>query len=187
MGGVMVRNASKSSFVKDVKSKKYLDPILVELKQSVLKKSVEGFSQGEDGVLRYEDQLCVPDVDGLREKILEEAHISWYSSHPGATKMYRDLREVYWWKYMKKDIAIFVAKCPNCQQFKGYSIYFTLLEVIQKGLGTKVMLNMTFHPQTDGQAERTIQTLEDMLWACVIDFKGDVGLWLFGLRWVKLL
>ncbi|KAH0644897.1 hypothetical protein KY284_032781 [Solanum tuberosum] len=43
----------------------------------------------------------------------------------------------------------------------------------QKGLGTQVNLSITFHPQMDGQAERTIQTLEDMLRACVIDFKGS--------------
>ncbi|WMV54862.1 hypothetical protein MTR67_048247 [Solanum verrucosum] len=43
----------------------------------------------------------------------------------------------------------------------------------QKGLGTKVKLSTTFHPQTDGQAECTIQIIEDMLRACVIDFKGN--------------
>ena len=42
----------------------------------------------------------------------------------------------------------------------------------QKGFGTQVMLSLSFHQQTDGQAERTIQTLEDMLRVCVIDFKG---------------
>ena len=43
----------------------------------------------------------------------------------------------------------------------------------QKSLGTQVKLSTAFHPQTDGQAARTIQTLEDMLRACVIDFRGN--------------
>ncbi|WMV25201.1 hypothetical protein MTR67_018586 [Solanum verrucosum] len=69
-GGVMVHNGLKSSFVVDVKAKQGLDLILVELKESVLKKSVEAFSQLGDGVLRYQGRLCVPNVDNLREKIV---------------------------------------------------------------------------------------------------------------------
>ena len=43
---------------------------------------------------------------------------------------------------------------------------------MQKELGTRVDLSTAFHPQTDGQSERTIHVLEDMLRACVIDFGG---------------
>ncbi|GJU15366.1 putative reverse transcriptase domain-containing protein [Tanacetum coccineum] len=46
----------------------------------------------------------------------------------------------------------------------------------QKALGTDVSMSTAYHPETDGQSERTIQTLEDMLRACVIDF---------GKGWVK--
>ncbi|XP_070058101.1 uncharacterized protein [Nicotiana tomentosiformis] len=60
---------------------------------------------GEDGVLRLQGRLCIPNVDGLKEMILEKAHNSSYSIHPGATKMYRDLRQHYWWRRMKKDIV----------------------------------------------------------------------------------
>ena len=48
--------------------------------------------------------------------------------------------------------------------FRGHSI---------KGLGTKVKLSTIFHPQTDGQEEFTIQTLEDILRVCIIDFKEN--------------
>ncbi|GJX24173.1 putative reverse transcriptase domain-containing protein [Tanacetum coccineum] len=47
---------------------------------------------------------------------------------------------------------------------------------LQKALGMNLDMNTVYHPQTDGQSERTIQTLEDMLRACVIDFgKAEVG------------
>ena len=67
-------------------------------------------------MLKYQGRLYVHRVDGLHQRIMEEAHSFRYSIHPGSTKMYRDLREAYWWEGMKKDITEFVAKCPNFQQ-----------------------------------------------------------------------
>ncbi|GJX52744.1 putative reverse transcriptase domain-containing protein [Tanacetum coccineum] len=46
----------------------------------------------------------------------------------------------------------------------------------QKALGTRLDMSTAYHPQTDGQSERTIQTFEDMLHACVIDFEKDAQL-----------
>ncbi|GJU92510.1 reverse transcriptase domain-containing protein [Tanacetum coccineum] len=45
-------------------------------------------------------------------------------------------------------------------------------QAFQKALGTQLDMSTAYHPQTDGQSKRTIQTLEDMLRACVIDFRN---------------
>ena len=68
--------------------------------------------------MRIKGRVCVPRVDDLINTILTEAHSSKYSIHPGATKMYRDLKQHFWWSRMKRDIVDFIAKCPNCQQVK---------------------------------------------------------------------
>ena len=52
--------------------------------------------------------LCVPNVVNLRSCILEEAHGIQYSINPEATKMYPDLKEDYWWEFLKRDISKFV-------------------------------------------------------------------------------
>ncbi|WMV50202.1 hypothetical protein MTR67_043587 [Solanum verrucosum] len=49
---------------------------------------------------------------------MEEAHHSHYSIRPTSTKMYHDINEIYWWHGMKKDVAEFVAQCPNFQEVK---------------------------------------------------------------------
>nr|GEW67056.1 reverse transcriptase domain-containing protein [Tanacetum cinerariifolium] len=51
-------------------------------------------------------------------------------------------------------------------------IHFTsrLWQSLQNDLGTQLDMSTSYHPKTDGQSERSIQTLEDMLWACAIDF-----------------
>ncbi|WMV44978.1 hypothetical protein MTR67_038363 [Solanum verrucosum] len=56
---------------------------------------------------------------------------------------------------------------------KGAQFTAQFWKSFQKGLGSKVNLSIAFHPQINGQVERTIQTLEDILRACVIDFKGN--------------
>ena len=69
--------------------------------------------------MRYQGRLCFSNVDGLRNRILEEAHGSRYFILSGSIKMHHDLREVFWWEGLKKDITEFVAKCTNCQQVKA--------------------------------------------------------------------
>ena len=70
-------------------------------------------------MIGYEGRFCVPNIDDLRSKIIAEAHGSRYSIHPGSTKMYYDLKEIYWWESMKRYISMFLQECPNCQQFKA--------------------------------------------------------------------
>nr|GEW82580.1 putative reverse transcriptase domain-containing protein [Tanacetum cinerariifolium] len=50
----------------------------------------------------------IPSVGGVRKLIMDEVHTSRYSVHPGADKMYYDLRDLYWWPGMKRDIVEYV-------------------------------------------------------------------------------
>ena len=53
------------------------------------------WSVGSDGGLRFKNRLIVPDVDDIRRDILEKAHISRLTVHPGGTKMYKDLKRTF--------------------------------------------------------------------------------------------
>ncbi|GKC18275.1 putative reverse transcriptase domain-containing protein [Tanacetum coccineum] len=107
---------------------------------------------------------------------------------------------IYWWPNMKANIATywdnitmdFVTKLPKSSQ--GYNTIWVIVDrltksaifvpmretdpmeklarmSLEKTLGTNLDMSTAYHPQTDGQSERTIQTLVDMLRACVIDFE----------------
>ncbi|KAI3805399.1 hypothetical protein L1987_27748 [Smallanthus sonchifolius] len=213
------------------------------------------------GVRTRYGRVWIPMGGELRTKILDEAHKSRYSIHPGANKMYQDLKKDYWWPGMKCDVTKYVSKCLTCSQVKaehqkpygkiqpleipewkwehitmdfitklprtakGHDTIWVIVDRLTKSahflpicetfsserlaevfinevvarhgmpltivsdrdtrftsrfwkrfheaMGTRLNISTAYHPQTDGQSERTIQTLEDMLRACIIDFGGS--------------
>ncbi|GJY31472.1 putative reverse transcriptase domain-containing protein [Tanacetum coccineum] len=87
-----------------------------------------------------------------------ESHKLKYSIHPGSDKMYHDLKKLYWWPNMKADIATYVSKCLTCAKVKAEH---------QKPSG------LLQQPEIPVWNEGTIETVEDVLRACVIDFGSD--------------
>nr|GEY10494.1 putative reverse transcriptase domain-containing protein [Tanacetum cinerariifolium] len=216
------------------------------------------FKRRDDGETYFFDRIWIPSVDGVRKLIMDEAHTSRYSVHPGMDKMYYDLRDLYWWPGMKRDTFEYVSKCLACSKIKakhqepsgllqqseipewkwekitidlvtkfpkssnGYDAIWVIMDrltksapirednkteklariyineivarhgvpvsiisdregqfashlwqALQKALGTRLNMSKASHPKTDGESERTIQILEDMLRACVMDFGGS--------------
>ena len=222
---------------------------------------ISEFVKDGRGLMTFQGRIWVPFVGGTRITLMEEAHRSKFSIHPGATKMYLDLRKEYWWPCMKRDVAWFVERCLTCRRVKaehqrphgklqpleipewkweqitmdfitklprtarGVDAIWVIVDRLTKSahflaisesssaeklaeiyvrevvsrhgapisivsdrdvrftsrfwkkfheeLGTKLHFSTAYHPQTDGQSERTIQTLEDMLRAYVLDFGGS--------------
>ncbi|GJW91733.1 putative reverse transcriptase domain-containing protein [Tanacetum coccineum] len=233
--------------------------------ENVLVEILHGLDQQierkEDESLYFIDRIWVSLAGGVRTIIMDEAHKTKYSVHPGADKMYHDLRDIYWWPGMKRDTATYVSKCLTCSKVKAehqrplgllqqpkipewkwdkitidfitklpktksrhdtiwvivdkltklahflamredssterlaklyideivarHGVPMSIIsdrdgrftsrcwKIVQKALGTRLDMSTAYHPQMDGKNVRTIQTLEDMLRACVIDFGGN--------------
>ncbi|GJX01611.1 putative reverse transcriptase domain-containing protein [Tanacetum coccineum] len=136
-----------------------------------------------DGMLCLIGRSWIPCHGKLRELIMHESHKSKYSVYPGSEKMYQDLKKLYWWPNMKAEIATYVSKCLTCAKVKaegqkpsGLLVQPVILvwkwENITMDFVTKLPKMPTGQDTiwTDGQSERTIQTLKEMLRAFVIDF-----------------
>ncbi|XP_070046903.1 uncharacterized protein [Nicotiana tomentosiformis] len=91
-----------------IKAHHFDDPHLLVFKDTVQRGGAKEVVIGDDGVMRLQGHICVPNVDGLRGLILKEAHSSRYAIHPGVMKMYHDLKYHYWWQKMTKDIVDYV-------------------------------------------------------------------------------
>ncbi|GKE41714.1 putative reverse transcriptase domain-containing protein [Tanacetum coccineum] len=143
-----------------------------------------------DGTRCFGNRVWFPRFSGLRDLVMHDSHKSRYSILPGSDKMYQDLKLLYWWPNMKADIVTYVSKCLTCAKVKGEhqkpsgllqqpeipvwkwekitmdfvsGLPRTPSGSLQKTFGTNLDMSTAYHPQTDGQSERTIQTLEDML------------------------
>lgn len=230
-----------------------------KIKKLIEEKKTKEFSIHDDGSVRFNGRWCIPSsCTELKEKVMKEGHNTTYSIHPGGDKLYKDLKLMFWWNNMKREVAEFVARCLTCQKVKsehkrpqgtiqplpvpewkwddiamdfvvglpktakGFTKVWVIVdrltkvakfvpmkdnwsmeqcgkvyvdqvvrhhgvpstivsdrdsrflshfwEALQKAFGTDVLKSTAFHPATDGQSERTIQTLEDMLRACALDY-----------------
>ncbi|KAI3701816.1 hypothetical protein L6452_27177 [Arctium lappa] len=235
------------------------------LEENVKKERMVGqiktLTSGPDGIFRLGDRVWIPILGDLRSIVMDEADKSKYTMHPGSNKMYKNLKESYWWPGMKRTVASYLEKCLTCLKVKtehqkpsrmlqqmeipvwkwdmitmdfitklprtvrGHDAIWVIIDRLtkcahflpisdkytlerlaqlyvnetmsrhgvsisivsnrdarftsrfwssfQQEMGTRLNISTAYHPQTDGQSERMIQTLEDMLRVCVIDFGGS--------------
>jgi hypothetical protein len=70
-------------------------------------------------VISFGKRLVVPVDPKIKKIVLDEAHKSKFSIHPGSAEMYKDLKQYFWWSNMKVDIAKYVAECDTCHRMKA--------------------------------------------------------------------
>ncbi|GJT77874.1 putative reverse transcriptase domain-containing protein [Tanacetum coccineum] len=86
------------------------------------KGKIEAFTSksfGNVGSDEFDISAWILKVNNLRKVMMDEAHRSRYSIHPGADKMYMDVKEYYWWPGMKRDVSLYVRKCLSCAKVKA--------------------------------------------------------------------
>ncbi|GJV58929.1 retrotransposon protein, putative, ty3-gypsy subclass [Tanacetum coccineum] len=111
-----------------------------------------------------------------KEAVLTEAHSSPFSIHPGSTKMYRDLKHNFWWngysvsklaEIFRQEIVWLHGTPASIVSDRDPRFTSRFWKGLQNAWGTRLKFSTAFHPQTDEQTERTIQTLEDIWHASI--------------------
>jgi len=249
-----------SEFLNSIKEAQKVDVKFVDLMVGNHQTKDSDFKVDDQGVLRFLGRIYIRNNDEMKKMILEESHRSSLSIHPGATKMYHDLKKLFWWSWLKRDVAQFVYSCLICQKSKvehqklaalltpldvpdwkwdiismdfvtslpntpkGHDTIWVIVDrltksahfipinisfpvsqlaeiyirevvklhgvpssivsdrdprltsrfwkSLQEALGSKLRLSSAYHPQTNDQSKRTIQSLEDLLRVCVLEQGG---------------
>jgi hypothetical protein len=77
------------------------------------------FQKDSKCVIWFGKRLVISAEPDLKKEIFDEAHLSKFSIHHGSTKMYQDLKENFWWSYMKFNIAKYVSECDTSHRMKA--------------------------------------------------------------------
>ncbi|WVZ48596.1 hypothetical protein U9M48_000017 [Paspalum notatum var. saurae] len=159
------------------------DKSMAHIREGLDEKKRACFTLDDQGVLWFKNRLVVPKDMELRKKILDEAHTSMFTMHPGSNKMYQDLKQKFWWTRMKREIAKYVSECDVCQRVKAdhlkpadhhfrlrIAVCVSLLGATANYSWNQIDSEFSIPPQTSGQVERVNQILEDMLRACALTY-----------------
>jgi len=104
------------TLIEEIRVAQTTDLQLQQIREEILVGKALGFVIHEDGTVRFHNCVCIPAVEALKKKILDKGHNAPHSLHPGGNKLYRELRQTFWWSNMKQKVADYVAKCLTCSE-----------------------------------------------------------------------
>ncbi|GJV09887.1 putative reverse transcriptase domain-containing protein [Tanacetum coccineum] len=128
--------------------------------------------KNEDGGLYFMDRIWVPLVGYVTKMIMDEAHTTRHSIYLRVDKMYHGLRDMYWWRGMKRDIATYedykmerLARLYIDEIVARYGVPVSIIsdsdgrfnswfwQTLKKALGKQLDMITAYHPQTDRQTK----------------------------------
>ncbi|GKV24657.1 hypothetical protein SLEP1_g34241 [Rubroshorea leprosula] len=174
--------SAQPALIDRIKLAQQKDPFLQRMKEKVRvgEPHMQEFRISDDEILWFGNRLCVPRDHALRrlprtlkgndsiwvivDRLTKSAHFLPYRTGTSIEKLAN--------MYMEEVVKLHgvPVSIVSDRDTRFLSHFWTSL---QQALGTQLNFSTAFHPQTDGQSERTIQILEDMLRAFVLDWKGS--------------
>ncbi|KAL4336240.1 hypothetical protein GQ457_07G006250 [Hibiscus cannabinus] len=188
-GGLVAELQVKPTLIQLIQEKQLQDSAMAAHVPDIAEGKPTDFRFRDEGVLCFKDRTVVPDDGELRQTILTEAHSSPFSMHlesEGRTSVsvgvvatledsIMEMREDHYG--FCNGIAVDTFEEELCMGYSGpihprFQVYREIFGVFAYGLGFSIEFQHFISHQIDGQSERVIQVLEDMLRCCIIDFQG---------------